>query len=102
MVQPCKPHVHRQHHRQHELVYRHGSRQSLDRECLLYQRLEPESLQHGRDGQQSSIRGQIFAGEVIRRGSPDLKGLRTNRANPLRDALFLAILSIVIHLLGGS
>jgi len=102
MVQPRKPDIQRQHHRQHELVHRHGAREPLDRQRLLDQSLKPEFLQHGRDGKQSAVRGQIPAGKVIERGRCDFKGLRTNRANPLHGALFLVILSIVIHLLGGS
>lgn len=43
-----------------------------------------------------------FYPRTHRAGSPDLRGYRTNRASPLRGALFLAMLSIVIHLLGGS
>jgi hypothetical protein len=101
-VQPRKPDVQRQHHSHYELVHRHRPRQPLDLERLLDQRLELESLQHGGDGKQSAIRSQISAGEVKGRGSPDSNGPRTNCAIPLHGAPFLVILSIVIHLLGGS
>jgi hypothetical protein len=102
VVQPRKSDVQRQHHRQHELVHGHRPRQSLNGECFLDQPLESELLQHGRNGQQTAVRSQMAASEVIRRGRIDFKGFRTNRANPLRGTLFLVILAIVIHLLGGS
>ena len=59
-------------------------------------------LQHGRDREQTAIGGQIPAGKVIACGRPDFKGIRNKRANRLPGALFLVMLSIVIHLLGDS
>jgi hypothetical protein len=40
--------------------------------------------------------------EVIRRGSPDFIGLRSNVANPLSGGLCEGILVLIVHHLGGS
>src|SRR5260370_37088753 len=66
----------------------------------LHEGRESEFLQHGYHRQQPAVGSQILTVEVIRRGSIDFIGLRSNVFRALFDGRFLAMLSSVRNHLG--
>src|ERR1017187_5255709 len=89
-----------QHHRQDELIPWHDPGLPLHFQRLLDQLTEPEFLQQRAHGEQSPVRGQILAVEVIGRGRADFIGFRRDLLQALIYGGFVAILFSVCNHLG--
>ena len=102
LVQPRKADVEAEHDAQHEPVQIHGAGNSFRGQGLFHQGLESQFLQHGDHRQQSAVRRQILAVEVIGCGSIDFIGFRNDSTDPLIGGTSPAILYLFVNHLGGS